>query len=371
MQLAEAADGPRLAATLAGIIARVTGAERVGVWLRAAGADDRFDLQGSWSLDGRTFEGGRWLDHPSGALVDRAWSSGAPQFAATVREVVGALPSGLLETPLWLIPLVAGAERVGVVFAFHPRYPADRAEQTTMLRALARQAAYLVLARRDRIGAARDDAEFLAIAAHDLKNVATAVKGYAQLLGRTLGPEPPPRTERALSVIVDQVDVLVDTLNTLVDVGRLRAGHIVLDAQLVDLHEVFEAACAALEAAEGRAPLAVELPRESIQGRWDRARLVRALTLLLGAARQAPRSDQPIPVVVTVDGSSVELRVGASTPQAGWPGPTEWSGQANANLHLARRLLQAQGGTLGIRTRPEGGLLFGVRLPLAGPANLD
>jgi signal transduction histidine kinase len=371
MQLAEARDGKRLATTLAGIVSGLTGAERVGVWLRAGSADHRLELQGSWPLDAWASPSLHALERPGGASIECGWTGGDPRFADVAPEPVGALPTELQEAPRWLIPLVADGEQVGVVIALHALYPADLAPQTTMLRALARQAAHLVLAERERLRTAREDAEFLAIAAHDLKNVATAVKGYAQLLGRTLGPESTPRAERAVAVIVKQVDVLVDTLNTLVDVGRLRAGRLVLDARSVDLYDVFEAASAVLETDDEYVPPAVELPQQPIEGRWDRARLVRALTLLLGAAQQSTRGNQPIPVVVTLNGDWVEVLVGSPTSQAGWPGPTEWSGQANAGLHLARRLLEAQGGALGFRSCPEGGSSLVVRLPLAAPARAD
>ncbi len=368
--LAEARDGKLLTATLAHVVARVTGADAVGVWLHAGGGDDRYELHGSWPLDELAFQGTRWLERPSGALVERAWSTGVPQFAGSERDLLGAVPIGLIRPPLWLVPLIGEGERLGLACAMNARYPDRPADQTTTLGALARQAAYLVLAQRERLGVARDDAEFLAIAAHDLKNVATAVKGYAQLLGRMLGPTAAPRSERAVSVIVSQVDVLVDTLNTLVDVGRLRAGRLTVNPQPVALSEVLESAGAYTESADGHPPLAVALPSEPIEGCWDRTRLVRALSLLFSAARQASRSDEPIPLAIVVLPHSVELRLGGATASS-WPGPTEWSGQANAGLHLARRLLQAQGGTLGCRSRPESGLQIVVRLPLASRTGTD
>jgi signal transduction histidine kinase len=356
-----------LLSTLARLIATITGARDVGVWVRVGGGADRLELSATWPVCQSRFNAVRWLERPLGTVPERAWLDGAPHFARYPQGLGKLLAGGAASPPLWLIPLAADGERLGWVVAENAAEPDTVAVCVTLLKALAGQASHLWLAEQRRAAEAREDAEFTAITAHDLKNVATAVKGYAQLLGRTLAPDLSPRAERAVSVIVSQVDVLVDTLNRMVDLGRLQAGHAALDRGPTDLRDAVVEADASVSVAAGQSATPQLAPIEVV-GCWDRRRLVQALGLVLAVANRTAESTGGVPVAVSQRGEQVELRIGERSAEVPWPGPGDWMAQATASLHLARRLLQLQGGALGLRSRPEGGLLITVTLPLENPA---
>jgi signal transduction histidine kinase len=361
--LAQGSSGGALLPALARVLAMVTGAADVGIWERKSGADGRYELGATWPESHSRFDAVRWLERPIGSLAERAWASESPQFARYPQALGKILPGGVASLPFWLIPLTIDGDCLGLVVASSAAEPDSVANTTTILRALACQASHLRFAEQQRSAAAREDAEFVAITAHDLKNVATAVKGYAQLLGRILAPNSSPRTERAVSVIVNQVDVLVDTLNKIVDLGRLQAGQSAMDRGPVELSEAL--AEADLSAPTPNAPSAAGLrPPNAISGHWDRRRLVQAFALLFAVAHQNQEEGGAVPVAVSRREGQAVLHIGEPSKAVPWPTPTDWTRQATANLHLARRLLQIQGGTLGIRVRPEGGLLMMVTLPL-------
>jgi signal transduction histidine kinase len=365
--LAQASGSGALLPTLARLVARVTGAADVGIWGQTPDTDARFELKATWPESHSRFDAVRWLERPIGTLAERVRSSGSPQFARYQQGLGKILPNGVATLPLWLVPLTVDGDCLGLVIASKAAEPDSVADTTTILQALARQASHLWLAEQRRSAAAHEDAEFIAITAHDLKNVATAVKGYAQLLGRTLAPDASPRTVRAVSVIVSQVDILVDTLNKIVDLGRLQAGQTAVDRGTVELHEAVVEADRSSPTPHGLSTSGLLAPN-AINGHWDRRRLVQAFALLLGVAHQHREDTDAVPLAVSTRGRQVVLQIGEPSQEVPWPTSTEWTRQATANLHLARRLLTIQGGTLGIRVRPEGGLLMTVTLPLDDPA---
>jgi signal transduction histidine kinase len=365
--LAQESSGGALLPALARVIAMVTGAVDVGIWEPISGAEGRYELSATWPESHSRFDAVRWLQRPMGALAERAWSSNGPQFVRYQQALGKVLPPDVGRLPLWLIPLTVDGDCLGLVIASNAAEPDNVAHATTILRALAGQASHLRLAEQRRSASAREDAEFIAITAHDLKNVATAVKGYAQLLGRILAPNPAPRTERAVSVIVSQVDVLVDTLNKIVDLGRLQAGQSAVDRGSVELSDVVAEANLSAPMPNGPSTAGLPVPN-AISGHWDRRRLVQAFALLFAVARENLEQASAVPVAVSRRGAQAVLQIGEPSTQVPWPTPTDWTRQATANLHLARRLLQVQGGTLGLRVRPEGGLLMTVTLPLEDPA---
>jgi signal transduction histidine kinase len=365
--LAQESCGGALLPALARVLAMVTGAADVGIWVRVSGADGRFELNATWPDSHSRFDTVRRLERPSGPLAERAWSSGSPQFARYQQGLGKLLPTGVASLPLWLIPLPVDGDCLGFVVASHAAEPESVTDCTTILKALARQTSHLWLAEQRRAAATHEDAEFIAITAHDLKNVATAVKGYAQLLGRTLAPDASPRTGRAVSVIVSQVDILVDTLNKIVDLGRLQAGQSAVDRATVELHEAVAEADLSCPTPRGLSTSGLPVPN-TISGHWDRRRLVQAFTLLFAVAHHNCEAAGAVPVTVSTRGAQVVLQIGEPSNEVPWPTATDWTRQATANLHLARRLLRIQGGTLGVRVRPEGGLLMTVTLPLEDPA---
>jgi signal transduction histidine kinase len=82
---------------------------------------------------------------------------------------------------------------------------------------------------------ARD--EFLSIASHELRTPLTGIKGYAQILRRAQlrGQLDEDRLSRSLATIDDAADRLTALVDDLLDVSRIRTGHLPLRLTTVDL----------------------------------------------------------------------------------------------------------------------------------------
>jgi PAS domain S-box-containing protein len=79
--------------------------------------------------------------------------------------------------------------------------------------------------------------QFLAVAAHELKNPLTSLKGYAEVLHRRAQREHTlsERDQRILQVILAQAKRLHGLIDSLLDIGRIQAGGFRIEPKLLDL----------------------------------------------------------------------------------------------------------------------------------------
>ncbi|HLG73954.1 MAG TPA: ATP-binding protein [Chloroflexota bacterium] len=100
--------------------------------------------------------------------------------------------------------------------------------------------------------AARD--AFLSIAAHELRTPITSLRGFAQLLLRTVRADPAVPAERLammLQTVEQQTGKLAGLIGRLLDASQIEAGKLRLDARRTDLAELVQAAIAGLPLRNG------------------------------------------------------------------------------------------------------------------------
>ncbi|HLI26935.1 MAG TPA: hypothetical protein VKZ60_07700, partial [Chloroflexota bacterium] len=244
-------------------------------------------------------------------------------------------PTG--EYGTWLVPLVAADRWLGLLCI-------TRAASTPalgpLLLALAAQVATLVQARRDARALAHRYGLLVNVAAHDLRNVTTSLKGYAHLIERHLAQQPDERPRRWAAVVHQQVNTLVDLLAGLVEVGRVTSGRRALELERLDLRVVVQQAVAELDGAAPR----LQLPGAPTDGEWDAARLSRALTAALHSALRGTTDHAILRLEATPEGPVLELVPGTSDEAPAEA--TAWSDTADLELHVARALVEAHGGRM-------------------------
>jgi signal transduction histidine kinase len=368
--LVAAAEPAELARTLARRLARVASAGRTTVWLVDSASPDHLRLAAEWpptEADSLASPGRCAL--PGAQLARQVLDQGRAMLAPAGGGAVELAFRGRPDAPLWLVPLVAGGDRLGVAYLATERAPLNAEHVGRLLTLLGIQAALALRALNARTAAQVEGARFLAIAAHDLKNTATSIKGYTQLLRRYLPADSAPRAERYSAVVEQQVGVLCDALVALVDFGRIQSGRLVLEPEPADLRDVLADAQGRLAPADEVCELALTVPGEPVLGAWDRLRLERAFVAILDNARRAPTEQCAVPVALTTDAGRVELRVGAPPVGETWPRPGEWAASADMALCLARGLIKAHGGDLAYRRTNAGEPLLHLTLPLAPPAD--
>jgi len=222
--------------------------------------------------------------------------------------------------------------------------------------------------------AARD--EFIAIAAHELRNPMTPIVGQVQLLlSRARREQAAPALLQGLETLEVAVDHYVRRATTLLEITRLNAGPIRLEPTTFDLTQLVRACVRKYEqlATHAGSTLDCDVPG-AVDGTWDPLATEQILeNLLSNAIRYGDGS--PVRVELESHPNWVEVRVvdhgigiepadrqrifqrferGPSAPRSGGFGIGLW---------LSNKLVQAQGGTLTLLSEPGQGSTFIVRLP--------
>ena len=222
--------------------------------------------------------------------------------------------------------------------------------------------------------AARD--EFIAVAAHELRNPMTPIMGQVQLLlSRARREQVSDSLIGGLEMLETAVDHYVRRATTLLEITRLNAEKIQLQPTSFDLCELVRECVRKYEqmAARAGSPLHC-LTEQPVLGTWDRMATEQVLdNLVSNAIRYGDGS--PVKVGLTADEQQVELRVvdrgigiapadrtkiferfeqGSAAPRSGGFGIGLW---------LSKKLVQAQGGALHVESELGQGSTFVVTLP--------
>jgi signal transduction histidine kinase len=144
--------------------------------------------------------------------------------------------------------------------------------------------------------------EMLSIASHDLKTPATVIKAQAQWLRRRFrnsGSEDAD-VEEGLSMIADQADRLSKLLNLLLDLSRIEAGRLSLDAVPTDLRGMLINMARALGSTSDKHDIRIDAPTGVI-GHWDARRLEEVIQNLLSNAIKYSPAGGEIEVELSAD----------------------------------------------------------------------
>jgi signal transduction histidine kinase len=223
--------------------------------------------------------------------------------------------------------------------------------------------------------------QLLGMAAHDLRNPLTVVRGYADILTQQfLGPLNA-QQEELLRRICASSRHMVELVNDLLDVSKIEAGRLDLHPEPTDLQEVVRSAvenCLPLAA-----PKKIELALSDhgpLPATVDRRRIEQVLNNLLDNA-----------IKYSFSGSRVEIGLQRSSDEAiisvkdrgrgitaeqterlfqafgtdGKPG-TEGEKATGLGLAIAHRMIQAHGGRIWVESEVGAGSRFHVALPLSG-----
>lgn len=222
--------------------------------------------------------------------------------------------------------------------------------------------------------AARD--EFIAVAAHELRNPMTPIVGQVQLLlSRARREHVSESLISGLEMLEIAVDHYVRRATTLLEITRLNAEKVQLQPTHFDLCELVRECVRKYEPLAARAGTQLRcLADRPVLGTWDRLATEQVLDNLVSNAIRYGDSN-PVNVELAADEDDVVLRVvdrgigiapadrnkiferfeqGSSAPRSGGFGIGLW---------LSRKLVLAQGGTLQVESEVGQGSTFIVSLP--------
>ena len=212
---------------------------------------------------------------------------------------------------------------------------------------------------------------FVADVAHELRTPLTALVAEASLIEGGLG-ELTPDARRAAELLVADVRRLRVLVDDLMEISRFDANAEQATLEPVDLGRVVTGAVAS------RLPEAsVALPASPLVVITDARRLDRILGNLLDNAR-SHASGAPVEVALSVTREGAVIVVadrGPGVPAGALPhvferfykaDPSRQAGGSGLGLAIAAEHAALLGGTLRVRARPGGGLVFTLVIPVTG-----
>ena len=230
-------------------------------------------------------------------------------------------------------------------------------------------------ARAERAIRSRD--EMLGIVAHDLRNPVGSIAMYASLmLEMATTDEQKTKYSRAIIASTHQVDGLIQEL---LDVARVEAGQLHLDREPVAPSSVAQESLQAVEgvAIEKGITIALAIPDSLPMADADHRRVLQVLSNLLGNAVKFTPVGGRVEVRAELLGSEVLFLVTDTGPGISgehlphlfdrfWQAREFRRSGAGLGLAIAKGIVEAHGGRIGVESAPGEGSTFFFTLPTSG-----
>jgi len=226
----------------------------------------------------------------------------------------------------------------------------------------------------------RQREEFISVVAHDLRGAITSIRGFSDLLIRTVAKEGVPESvQRSLDIISGGTRRMERMIADLLDVSRIEARTLSLVKSVVDLPALVQDIVARSEELTKGHPVKVFIHGEIPQLQADPDRLDQVMTNLLSNAEKYSYPDTEISVEVEPRPGEVMVSVTNLGPGV-LPEDRERlftrfhrTRQAQVEkvpglglgLYIAKGLVEAHGGRIWVESKPGEYATFRFTLPLA------
>ena len=221
---------------------------------------------------------------------------------------------------------------------------------------------------------------FLATAAHDLRNPLNSITLMGELLKeQNVGPLNEPQAEM-IAAVCESSEFMLKLVNDYLEFSSIGSGRILLDKQFVDPAGVIETCLKALHPIAIRKSILLtsELQSDLPELSLDPARIRQALANLIDNAIKFTPPGGTIVVRSLREADSLKIEVSDDGPgivadELGLlfkpfsPTSTRPTGDEKSTglgLSIAKRLTEAHGGSIGVRSTPGMGTTFFISLPL-------
>ncbi|PEN13206.1 hypothetical protein CRI94_11230 [Longibacter salinarum] len=272
---------------------------------------------------------------------------------------------------IWLETLVqAGYDENGLVTRIQSssRDVSDRVQRQRELRR----------AKREAEDADRLKSAMLANMSHEIRTPLTSVIGFAEILRHEVAPE----HRRFTELIYDGSRRLMQTLDSVLQLSKLEAGLVNLDASPINLKTEIQETVDLLrpQAERNGVDLRVDLESDSpVRGDWDQGAMHRILNNLIGNAIKFTDEGGAVTVLVRTSDQTVRLMVrdtgigidASFLPHIFEPFKQETGGLrrrydgSGLGLAIVQRLVEMMDGTIDVDSEKGAGTTFTIALPLS------
>jgi DNA-binding response OmpR family regulator/signal transduction histidine kinase len=224
--------------------------------------------------------------------------------------------------------------------------------------------------------------EFQGIVSHELKTPLTAIKGSAATALGSSMPLGTVQTRELFQIIDEQAERLRSLVDSLLDLSRIEAGALSIEAGAADLREIIEEAHAGFMREAGLHEVRLTLPDTLPAVSADRHRICQVMMNLLSNAAKFSPPMTPITVFVDVEPLWVTVHVrdqglGIAKEDLShlfrrFSRPHEKAGVrlpgSGLGLAICKGIVEAHGGRIWAESPGEGqGATISFSLPVAGP----
>jgi signal transduction histidine kinase len=301
-------------------------------------------------------------------------------------ELVGALREAGIDVPIVVISGHASEEvEAGMIAAgatdFLPKSDVSPSRLTRRLRHAIRvaraEAEYAEAVRQAREAAQARD-EMLAIVSHDLRGPLSAIAIAADSLIDEDARQGRANLAAAIRRGVDRAEKLI---RDLLEVSRIEAGRLEVSPRPVDVALLIQQTARDHELVTRDAGLTVTLgiPDENVRVLADRDRITQVLANLITNAIKYAKAGGSIAISAEITPDAVAISVSDRGPGIApeylpylfdrfWQGRKQRRGSAGLGLAIAKGIIEAHGGSIGVASAPGEGARFTFTLPRAPAA---
>lgn len=288
-----------------------------------------------------------------------------------------------------MVPLVAGGAAVGVFFLDSLTPGAYTEQDLELVDPVAQQLALAIdntrlfqeiEAKGHQLEVANSHkSQFLAHVSHELRTPLNAILGYTELIIDNVYGELPEKVRETLLRVERNGRHLLGLINDVLDLSKIEAGLLKLSQESYSLNEVVQSALAVVEplAKEKSLRLIVEVPPDLPRAVGDERRTTQILLNLLANAAKFTDAGE-VKLNVTVEGSCFKVSVSDTGPGIAEGDQTKIfeefhqaegvatskKGGSGLGLAISKRIIEMQGGHIGVQSTLGKGSTFWFTLPI-------
>jgi PAS domain S-box-containing protein len=221
--------------------------------------------------------------------------------------------------------------------------------------------------------------EFLSVASHELRTPLTTIKGYTQLLAQTVNDLPPEERATYLNAVLGEIDRMMGLISELLDVSRIETNRLQIDRQAIRWLEFLERRASAFRVQNPGRDIAFRPSVDETVMLVDPDRMRQVVDNLISNALKYSPEGSDIELRCQIEDSTMHTSVidyGIGIPSDEIPKLFErfhrarnvssrYYGGLGLGLYIAKAIVEAHNGAIGVSSEEGKGSTFTISLPLS------